>query len=1556
MDDDRDSVEFDGIAIIGMAGRFPGARDVEAFWQNLRAGVESIVGLSEDEMLAAGVSPDELADPDYVRAGAPIDDVELFDAAFFGYSPREAESIDPQQRFFLESAWTALERAGYDPAAYAGAIGVFAGCGTSSYLPLLQMDPVLMGALGRDQLVLGNDKDSLTTRVSYKLNLRGPSVTVQTACSTSLVAVCVACQSLLAHECDMALAGGATIVLPQRTGYWHEEGGIMAPDGHCRAFDAAARGTVGGNGVGVVVLKRLADALADGDHVHAVLRGFALNNDGALKVGFTAPSVQGQAEVIGMALALAGVEPDDISYVETHGTGTPLGDPIEIAALTRVFRAKTARRQFCAIGSLKSNVGHLVAAAGVASLIKTVMALEHRELPPSLHFERPNPKLDLENSPFYVNTRLTPWSSPRGPLRAGVSSFGFGGTNAHVIVEEAPPRPSSGPSRRLQLLTLSARSEAALARVADDMREHLARHPDAPIADVAYTCHVGRRAWPLRRAVVGDGAAAVCEALASEISPRSIPCRQEASERPIVFLFPGQGSQHVFMARELYEAEPVFRRSLDRSAELVRDAMGVDLREHLYPAPEQRAAAKQAIEQTVLAQPALFAVELALARLWMAWGIRPQVMLGHSVGEFVAACLADVFDEEDAIRLVAERGRWMQQMPPGAMLAVSLGELELAPYLDGEVSLAALNGPALSVVAGPIAAIDALETELSGRRIACRRLHTSHAFHTGMMAPVVDVFTRRVSEVARRPPKIPFHSSLTGARVTAEDAVDPVYWARQIAEPVRFADGVRQLLSQGDRIWLEVGPGQTLTQLVRQQAHRVEGQTIVASLPHAREAVSRASQPAPRPLTEAGSDHLALLTALGRMWVAGATIDWQGFHAGETRRRVPLPTYPFERQRFWPSVPRRGSPAAAPAEPLLAKNPDISEWFFVPSWRRSDLLASLAAASSPTQPSTWLIFVGDEGLGEALEETVARRGHTVVCVRAGEGFERTGERRYTIDPGTRADYATLFARLESEGHSPDRIVHALCALPEIHGRRDHRAALEVERRIAFDSLLFVAQSLLEQRSVKPLTLGVVTTQAHSVTGAEVIEPLRALVLGPCRVIPQEHPHIACRNIDVELPAGDGRAELAAWLVAELERESSDPVVAYRGGRRWIESVERSEVGRSTAGAAPRLRERGTYLVTGGLGGIGSVAAEILAREARARLILVGRTALPERDRWNEWLAAHGADPTSRKLRRVLALEQAGAEVMLAAADVSDVEAMRRVVEQGRARFGRIDGVIHSAGVAGGGMIELKTPEAAWQVLVPKVGGTLVLDALFRDDPPDLFLLCSSLASLVGGASQIDYCSANAFLDAYAQSRGNDEACRVIAVDWDTWSDIGMAVDIELPPDLDEVRRESLKRAISASEGADLLRRILSAKVSGSLAICTSDLCAYLHQLTAVSEPRLEDAPAPRPTHPRPAIGRAFVAPETELERQLAAIWRDVLGIEEVGVHDDFLELGGHSLMATQVLSRIIQSFRTKVPLARFLEAPTVAGLARLIESTRAEGSEPGQPELTRIPRDRYRTE
>jgi len=878
-----------GIAIVGMSGRFPGARNVREFWQNQLSGIEAISQFSIDELEIS--RPEEVADqPNYVRARAILEDIDLFDAEFFDILPKEATLMDPQHRLFLECCWQAFEDAGYDPFSYPGLIGVIAGTSYGSYFhsqvcaqPGFTEDFVKNYQIGNYTAMMGNHPDFLPTRVSYKFNLKGPSFAIQSACSTSLVAACQACQSLLTYQSDMMLAGGVSITLPQKRGYFYQDGGMGSADGHCRPFEAEAQGTVFGSGVGVVLLKRLEDAVADRDHIYAVIRGFATNNDGATKIGYTAPSIEGQANVIAMAQQAAGVEPNTIGYVEAHGTATPLGDPIELAALEKAFRARTQDKGFCTVGTAKANVGHLDIAAGITGLIHAAHVVRHGKFPPTLHFKRPTEKFDFSNSPFRVNTNVADWVAQDGPRRAGVSAFGVGGTNAHVILEEVPPMALAEPARAAQLLVLSARSPEALDEITKNLVEHLKQNPGIPLVDVAYTLQVGRRPFDWRRAIAAatnDGALVGLQASLG----RHAGNQKKRSEPGICFMFPGQGSQHANMGRDLYRTERVFREEVDRCAALLQSEMGVDLLTALYPEPGATDPSSDQITQTFLAQPAIYTVEYALAKVWMSWGVEPRCMIGHSIGEYVAACLAGVFSVEDGLRLVAARGRLMQELPQGVMLSVRMREADLRPILRSDLSIAALNAPALCVVSGPIASIAELEEELTRRGTAYRRLHTSHAFHSSMMDPILAAFSREVGKVHLTAPQSPYMSCVTGDWITGEEAMSPAYWTRHLRDTVQFCRGVSELQQQDDLLLLEVGPGSVLATLARQSTTQSTNRVIVSSLTSGNPDCS---------------ESVAMQQALGILWMAGATPDWEKLHAESGRQRVSLPSYAFERKRFW---------------------------------------------------------------------------------------------------------------------------------------------------------------------------------------------------------------------------------------------------------------------------------------------------------------------------------------------------------------------------------------------------------------------------------------------------------------------------------------------------------------------------------------------------------------------------------------------------------------------------------------------------------------------------------
>ena len=1320
-----------------MAGRFPGTRTIAEFWQNLRNGVESIRARSDAELLDAGATKEELANPDYVKRASVLDDVPMFDASFFRLSPRDASIMDPQHRHFLECAWEALEDAGHPPQRFDGAIGVYAGSGMNTYLiHNLLANRKLIETAGLFQLKqTGNDKDVLATRVSYQFDLRGPSINVQTACSTSLVAVHLACQSLLNHECDLALAGGVTIEIPHGQGYIYREGEILSRDGHCRSFDAASSGTVFGSGLGIVVLRRLENALEDRDHIRAVILGSAVNNDGARKVGYLAPSVEGQAEVIAEALEVAGVSADTVSYVETHGTGTVVGDPIEVRALTQAFRKSTARRGYCGIGSLKTNVGHLDAAAGIAGLIKTVLALEHGQIPASLHFEKLNPHVELEGSPFFVNSRLTDWPSTGSPRRAGVTALGIGGTNAHVVIEEAPRPGESQQTKPCQLLTVSAKSDGAADRALANLATFLQAHPDISLADVAFTCQLGRQAFPYRRAWVVDGTPAAISPIA-EKNHTSTAAGIVAQPAPTVaFMFSGQGSQYVNMGRDLYEHEPVFRDTLDQCAQLLEHPLGLDLRQALYPSEREKDTAAERLNHTWLTQPALFAIDYALARWWMSLGVKPEAMVGHSIGEYVAACLAGVFSLQDALAIAAFRGRLMFDLPPGSMLAVALAASDLR--LNGNLSLAAINSPSQCVVSGPTHEIAALEESLAKDSVSCRRILISHAFHSTMMDPILAGFEERMQSIDLQAPRIPYLSNVTGTWIKPEEATDPGYWARHLRQTVRFSDALAELFQDPNRILIEAGPGAALTSLARQQL----GPTVneFQSLPHPHEKTTGL--------------HCALQT-LGQLWVSGVDVDWTNLHSFDSARRVPLPTYPFEHHKFWIDADNAPLPPTPSSQSESLSEDGNSLSFYRRIWRPSPQAPSSASAAC-----TWIIFSDTMGLGDQIVAQLKANQQDVILVAAGTKYQSTRKNNYVIRPGVRDDYDALFADVIKSGHSPKKILH-------LWSVENSEPSLDETIVRSFNSPLYLAQTLASH-DLASIDIALVSNRLQKVAGEPLLNPARAVLLGPARVIPKELPGVACRSIDVDLESNKA-SECAIQIVAEMASLRENVTVAFRGGERFVEGLD--PLGLPASPEPSRLQPGGVYLITGGLGGIGLVVAEHLAREFKARLVLVSRSALPPEAKWESALIdSQQAETNKRTIRKLIQIRSVAGGLMVARGDVTSLDQMRDIVLQARQHYGKIDGVFHAAGVLDDSPLMLKTAEAAARVLDPKVRGTLVLEEALRDVQLSCFVLFSSISSIIPPPGQVDYAAANAFLDAFALSRKEP----VTVVNWGTWHEVGM---------------------------------------------------------------------------------------------------------------------------------------------------------------------------------------
>ncbi len=1503
-----------GIAVVGMAGRFPGAQSIEEFWGAMREGRDAAREFARED-LERLADKSLLDNPRYVKRGYVLDGALAFDPACFGYTPAEARSIDPQQRWLLQTAWEALEDAGYAPKSIPGdtSVGVFASISPSGGLrqpASFSADPA-----GYMNALLGCDKDYAAARIAYKLNLHGPAMAVQTACSSSLVGVAQACQSLMDYGCDMALAGGCTIVFPQEAGYLSLEEGGLSADGYCHAFDHRASGMNFGNGCAMLVLKRLEDALEAGDHVYGVIRGFAVNNDGSDKVGFTAPSVSGQRAVIEEALAMADVPPESVTYIEAHGTGTPMGDPIEVKALAEAYGPEGGP---CELGSVKANVGHLNAAAGAAGLVKAMLCLEHAEIPPLLHFERPNPALGLEQTRFTAGAPLHAWTAK--PRRAGVSSFGLGGTNCHLVVEQAPEAPATpaaaaGPF----VLPLSARSEEASREAAKRLAAFAGSHPDGCLADVARTLQTGREAGPFRKAAVASSLGEAAEIFSQERFISQPEGGLPAEGTAACFLFPGAGSQQVGMGRDLYRESAVFRDAVDRCAGLFLPLTGWDVRDVLYPEAGTEAQAEARMAEPLGGFCSLFAVEYAMLQLWRSFGVEPACAGGHSFGQYAAAVACGVMELEDAVRVVVKRGQLMDRVQPGGMLLVFGSEQDIAPMLSGSLSLAVVNTPRLCTVAGEDADIEALQEALRAKRVHSRRVEASRPGHSCFMDPILDEFRQFMATVPLHAPRIPLLSNVTGGWATDLQAQDPEAWTRHIRQTVRFYDNMGAVFARPDTAVLEAGPGRVLTAMLRRHP-AAAGRSVVPSM---------------RDQAVQEDDWKAFLAAAAGAFCAGIPLAWPAIPGA---RRVSLPPTPFDLQDFEaPEAASAGKTGQATGgkallKSLMNKQASLEDWFFMPQWTRTGRLHEGLPEARPL-PGSWLVFVDCGGIAQPLADMLAEAGVKACTVREGEAFSRQDDGSYRINPVSEADYAALLKDLAARSLAPERIVHAWTLAPESQASRTPEA-LQRFTNLGYASLVCLARGLTAAGMDQDMGIAVLTSQVQSVTGQETLVPEKSLVLGPCRVMPSEYRGIQTLSVDVEC----GEGPLSRRACAEAIRDAAaipagqspdggwSPAAAYRAGFRF---EQRFAGVRLPKGDHVPLREGGCYLVTGGFGGVAGVLSEHLARTRRARLVLTGRSALPGREDWDAWLATHPEDdPASRRIRRVRELEAAGAEVLALQADAGNAADMERVFAEAERRFGRIDGVFHAASVAASSMIQAQTQDRARAVLGPKVYGALNIEAWAARAKPDFVLLFSSISSHVGALGHTDYTAACLFLDTMANALAGRAPYRILAVNWGYWQGVGIGV--KLLPKLEELLGGDIAvRGILPEEGMQCIERVLSQPVD-QVVVSTSDYAALIDVFLRSTKDALknyETYSASSKRLARPQLTTAFRAAESDVEKVIAGVWQELLGFEAIGVDDNFFELGGDSLHALPMVGKLEEIFRIKVPVRAVITENTIAKLA-----------------------------
>jgi acyl transferase domain-containing protein/acyl carrier protein len=1528
------------VAVIGMAGRFPQAWNIDELWENLKNGRDCISFFSDEELIEeSGIDPRVLKNPNYIKAKGFIEDGEYFDAAFFGYSPTEAQLMDPQTRVFHEVVWHALEDAGYDPFAYNGRIGVYGGSRSSLEWPFKAMFAPNDGTVDFLSTTVLSSHLTLSLRISYALNLRGPSFSFYTACSTSMVAIHLASQALLSGECDMALAGGVTIVFPKKRGYIYQEDMVLSPDGHTRSFDAKAGGLVDGNGAGVVLLKVLEDARRDRDHIYAIIKGTGINNDGNRKIGYTAPSIIGQEELMRDVYRAAEVDTESVTFVECHGSATILGDPVEVEALRRAFHKNKGNH--CALGAIKSNMGHTDCAAGVASFIKAVLALVHRQIPPSLYFDTPNPKIDFENSPFYVNTELKEWHHDEYPLHAAVNSLGLGGTNAHVILQEAPPEPEdhvSKTTREYKLLPLSAKSPTALAKTTESLAAYLkenhgnpgnpvnpGQNPSLMLADTAYTLQTGRGHFAFRQAFVCSDAEEAVNLLANPDTAPVQPFHAGRKDASLVFMYSGQGSEYINMGRDLYLKETSFRQDIDHCFEYLTSFIGEDIKFILYPQDEQQMKeAEKRIHRLYYTQPVKFIFEYAYSRLLMRWGLKPHALIGYSFGEYIVACLAGVFSMEDGLKVLLKRGEIMEKGFHGGMMTVSLPEAELAPLLPPGSFIGGVNTDELCLVSGEAEAIDALEKELEKRKVDMLRYRPTFPGHCPLVEPMLDELLGELEKITFNKPKIPIVCGLTGTWMTVEDATDPSYFTRQLREPVRFADMLKTLFENPDTIFLEVGPGTTLVNFVRYYKESGKQPDIQYAT-----MVRHHKDPA--------ADDYFLMNRLALLWSFGKEIDWNAFYGSEKRRRVSLPGYPFERQKYWIDFDPFKE-AGRGIGSRRGKSPFVKDWFYVPSWKNS--LLSTPVPDAQDLKKTWLVFLDMENWGDALVKELKKNERPVITVQQGETFEKIGGSQYRLNLRDNDHYNRLFKELSFSGNVPVTIIHM--------GNLCHKAPglsllewNEIVRDTGYHSLIYMAQAIGEQGISVDIQVEVVTDGMQSTAGESLDYPEKAAVLGPVKNIPQEYPNIKCRSIDVKLPEPGSENEklLIHQLTSEfLIPQSYNQVIAFRGPHRLVQYFEPAPL-EEFNNVAPIFRENGVYLIVGGLGGVGRVIAQALAKTRKAKLILTSRYGLPPKNQWEEYLQkADSEDKTARRIRDIMEMENLGGEVMVVAVDASDAVVMEETVEKAKKRFGPINGVINSAFVVDGTVIPQRTREISEAVFAPKINGTIILHNLFeKQDPLDFFVICSSMAGIFAPVGQVAYTAASAFQDAFAYYRRTRTPASTynVSINWCGWAETEALLNAikNLTIDIEVDIEKQVQNAMTNQEGLDAFNRIMTTHAPQVL-VSTIEISTLLEHLnTSETSLRFQeklavDAKTSKILLKRPQLKSDYIEPRNETEKAIAHIWQTLFGFETVGVRDDFFELGGDSLKAMTVSSKIQKELSVKIPIAVFFSSPTIEELAQ----------------------------
>lgn len=1332
-----------------------------------------------------------------------VNDIDQFDAQFFGMNPYDASMMDPQQRIFLECAWEAFEHAGIVPANNSHQkISVFCGMADSSYL----QENILKSHPQKDHpdwfnIHVATSMGALSTQISYRLNLRGKSVNVNTACSTSLVAVSQACQDLLAGQSDIALAGSVSIDLHYRDGYLYQSEGIESADGTCRPFDEAANGTVFSDGVGVVILKRLSDAIRDNNNIYAVIKGCGINNDGANKLGYTAPSVDGQIECIQEALTQSGITKEEIGFIEAHGTATTLGDVIEFTALNNIYKQRTNADRRCILGSIKGHIGHTDIAAGMAGLIKTALCLHYKKIPATKHFNKPNPHIDLENSPFYINSEIIDWDSHHSRY-AGVSAFGIGGTNAHLILAEhvndrCPELDSLDESH---LFLVSAKTKQALQdntqQLIHFLRTALPVHDSSFLANVAYSLQTGREAFEWRQAVVGQSVEDIANGL-KQVHP---VCMKNQS-KPIVFMFSGQGTQYPKMALSLLASEPYFAATLKQVNSIARTYLKHDLITVIRDNPDNL------LHHTDYTQPALFAIEYALAKLLMHYGIRPHAMIGHSIGEYVAACLAGVFSLEDAVKVVCQRGALMAQAPTGSMISIECTIDEFWDLIQGlPVDLALHNSEHQFVASGSDDHIDLLTKRLVQKNKIFSRLKVRHAFHSAHMASASQELAHYIrGTIKLSPPKIPIISNVTGSWLTGTEATDPDYWTKHVRHTVFFKEGMDTLIQENYRCFIEIGPGQTLSSWTREILRgQFESACITSLLP-----MHQSDMP----------DRQQVLNALSKLWLYGTSIDWAKFHHGKRRQLLALPTYAFQRKRYWIEP--------SDAQLASAKKQNCDEWLYQPSWVRQKNYRLLCGTKIETAKNyTWILFKNAANSSETFQSVLQDHGITPIVIEAGTSYSKRSSHHYVIDISNKEQYEQLFHDIKHAVQKPVMLVHWLSNTEGNAGLLSS-TQIDVQLNHCFYSALSIVQAYIHQIGLDTqLNYALIGQGTQQVSPSDVVSPINSCISGIHHVLPREHPSVRVQLVDIGGDADDKIGQDIFYHCATNVWTSPAPVMAIRNGYSW----QRIHVPVQLMPLTNRFKDGGVYLCTGGLGGIALTLCETIAKQVSSpTFVLLSRREFPPQYQWND-IAGDENNQWHSTLRILQRIQTAGASIEVIQCDIARRDELQRTIHDVMHRYGKLNGVIHAAGIAGGTLIQRSTKHTAAEVLMSKVHGTYLLAQTLSAIPLDFVMLCSSLSAVIGTVGRVDYAGANACLDAFAESHLFNSKF-VVSINWNAWKSVGMAVNSHYPIDID-MPNFVKENTITPEQAQQLFRKIVCAHVS-NVAISSFDIDSRSRHLISI---------------------------------------------------------------------------------------------------------------------------